>query len=90
MIFTKLKADHVSLEEKHRMWERVLGKVEEKFQGRVTEVENAVNGRYNDLLQRELNEVSFHLSIIAHGTDLSRFSLQANASKNWPKMPKQI
>ncbi|KAI0687143.1 hypothetical protein C8T65DRAFT_590613 [Cerioporus squamosus] len=52
-----LQKENRKLEEKKAYWDRVINKVEEKFQDRLRQTEAVVNGWYGGILDQELAEV---------------------------------
>ncbi len=52
-----LQKENRKLEEKKAYWDRVVSKVEEKFQDRLRQTEAVVNGWYSGILDKELAEV---------------------------------
>lgn len=54
----KLEKEKRSEGEKSRLWERVLGKVWDKFQERVEGLQDLINTWYDELLTKENEEVS--------------------------------
>ena len=52
-----LQKESRKLEEKQIVWERVLAKLEDKFQGRLEQTEGIVNGWYQSVVEQELAEV---------------------------------
>ncbi|TFK90129.1 hypothetical protein K466DRAFT_597174 [Polyporus arcularius HHB13444] len=52
-----LQKENRKLEEKKAYWDRVVSKVEEKFQDRLRQTEAVVNGWYSGILDKEVAEV---------------------------------
>ncbi|TBU47545.1 hypothetical protein BD309DRAFT_988016 [Dichomitus squalens] len=52
-----LRKEGRSIEEKRKLWDRIVGKVEEKFTDRLRQTETVVNGWYRGVLDKELVEV---------------------------------
>ena len=52
-----LQRENRSIEEKRKLWDRIVGKVEEKFTDRLHQTEAIVNGWYRGVLDSELAEV---------------------------------
>lgn len=54
-----MKKEKKTDEEKTGLWERIVKKIEEKFELKMNEVEGTVNSWYKEILNQEVAEVSF-------------------------------
>ncbi|KAI5118675.1 hypothetical protein M0805_003612 [Coniferiporia weirii] len=68
--FTKLKQGDKPRDEQARLWDRVLGKVQAKFEGRMKSVEEIVNNWYqNEVLSKEGQEIEGASRIVRNAAE---------------------